>query len=83
MLEKSSDEFLGRKAHHLPGLFPGVLVAKPDLATFYGENATVGDGDSVHVAREVLEDPLRSLHPRFAVDHPVLFPNRARELHLR
>lgn len=83
MLEKSSDELLGRKGHHFPGIFSRVFVAESDPTIIDGKDAAVGDGNPVHIAGKIVEDLLRPLHTRLAVDHPIFFPDGVREHHLR
>jgi len=71
VLEKASDEFECRQGHGLAGMVFVGGEAKGNLSIMDGDDAVVGDGDSVHVARQVLKDFLRPLDGRFAVDDPV------------
>ena len=74
MLEKTPDEFLGVDRHGF-NLSPiGILISKANLAVVSGENSAIGDGDTVNVAAEIIQDGTRALDGRFAVDDPVLLP---------
>ena len=53
VLEKSTDELVGRQRHcTLPGIvYPSIAERHPVVV--HREDATVGDGDPVHVASQV------------------------------
>jgi hypothetical protein len=76
MRQKAPDELLGRQGHGLPALGLGVLVAEADLVILDGEQAGVGQRDPVDIPAQVIQDLLRALHGRFAVDDPPLDPDR-------
>ena len=50
----------------------GVSPAKGDLVVGRGDEARVGDGDTVRLAAEVMKNMLRTTEGRFAINHPVL-----------
>jgi len=76
MLQKTPDELLGRQGHGLPALVLGVLVTEADLVILDGEQAGVGQRDPMDIPAQVIQDLLRALHGRFAVDDPPLGPDR-------
>src|SRR5437867_10111531 len=71
--QEAPDELLGIECHHLDGIAMGaVLPAEADEPAIEGENAFVGDGYAMCVAREVVEDLLRAGEGGLAVDDPGL-----------
>ena len=71
--QEPPDELLGIECHHLAGVAVGaVLPAEADEPAIEGENAFVGDGYAMCVAREVVEDLLRAGEGGLAVDDPGL-----------
>jgi hypothetical protein len=82
VLEKPAKELKGVQGHDLPRAVPGILVPEGDGPVIHGEDSAVGDGDTMYVPGQVLEDLLRTLNSRLAVDDPVVFPDRFREAHL-
>jgi hypothetical protein len=79
MRQKAPDERVGGQRHGFPTLVWGVLVAKAHLAMIDGEETGVGQRDTVDLSAQVVQDCLRALHSRFAVDHPRLGPKPPRE----
>ena len=49
----------------------GVPPAKADLSVVEAEESSVGDGDTVGVAGQVLEHVFRTAEGRLGVDHPL------------
>jgi hypothetical protein len=75
MRQKAPDELVGGQRHGFPTLVLGVLVAKAHLAMIDAEETGVGQRDTVEIAAQVVQDVLRAVHSRFAVDHPPLGPD--------
>ena len=75
MRQKAPDARVGGPRHGVPTLVLGVLVATADLAISDGAETGVGQRDAVDRAAPVVQDVLRALHSRFAVDHPPLGPD--------
>src|SRR6266853_1822624 len=77
MNEEAADELATIQRHRLLAVAVSVILpAEPDLAVIHGQQPVVGDGDTVSVASDIVEDlgwpgerPLR-------VDHPLGVPNR-------
>ncbi len=77
MNEEAADELPTIQRHRLLAVaVPVILPAEADLAVVHGQQPVVGDGDTVGVASDIVEDlgwpgkrPLR-------VDHPLGVPNR-------
>ena len=77
--EKAADELVGREGHHLVSLAPFAPVVLPlegDALVIACDQAAIGDGDAMGVAREISQDFLRAAEGAFAVDHPVCVPQR-------
>jgi hypothetical protein len=71
--QEAAQELLDRKGHQaLLVAVSGVSPAEGDLATLQGDEAMVGDGDTMRVAAQVTENVFRATEGRFAVDHPIL-----------
>ncbi len=49
----------------------GISPAKAHLSVIEGEQPSVGDGDAVGVAGQVLQDMFGSAERRLGVDHPL------------
>ena len=62
------------------GRVGGILVAEGDAPLIDGEDATVGDGNAVNVASEILENSFGSLGGGFAMDDPLDIPDGRRPL---
>src|SRR6516165_2977268 len=74
MQHEASDELAGRQRHGLEAAWAFdsiVLVAERDANLVGLDQAAVGDGDAVRVAREVGQNLLWSGEWRFGVDVPV------------
>ena len=73
--QEASDELIGGDGNgavaRLIGV-PGLATPEGDGAAVEGEDAAVGDGDPVGVARQVAEHLLRSAEGWLGVDDPVL-----------
>ena len=80
MLQKTPDEFLGVDCHGLCLGPAGTLVSKGNLAVVDRNDSTVGDGDTVNVAGEIIEDCTGTLNSRFTVNNPVLLPYVSRQV---
>ena len=83
VLEEAADELAGFERHGPPRGVIHLLVTERDLAVFDGEDAAVGDGDTVNVPSQVAQDVIGALDAGFAVDHPVLSPDLGRDLDVR
>ena len=61
MLQEAADELLGRDGHHLGfGCVAVILPLEGDPTVFESQEAAVGDGHTMGVAAEILQDALRS-----------------------
>jgi hypothetical protein len=76
MLEKTPDELLGADGHgfDISTAF-GILIPKSNLTVVGSKDSAIGDGDTVNVAGEIIEDCASALDGRFTVDDPVLLPD--------
>ena len=74
VLQKATDELFGVDRHGFPLSTAGTLISKGDLAVVGREDSTVGDGHTVNVAGEIIEDCGGALNRRFAVNDPVFLP---------
>src|SRR6476620_9722576 len=57
--EEAADEFMGRQGHHLvtvTAFAPVVLPLEGDASLVRCEQAAIGDGDAMGVAREISQD---------------------------
>jgi hypothetical protein len=75
MLEKATDELVGRQGHGPPALVLGVLIAEAHLALLDREEAVIGQCDAVDIPAQIVQDLLSTLHRRFAIDDPALRPD--------
>ena len=75
MLQEAADALHCRQGHRLPAVMSRVLIAETDLAILDGEHAAMGQRDPVDVPAEVVQDLLRALDGRFAVDDLPLGPD--------
>ncbi len=79
VLEKAAQK-LGRcQSSGPPALSLSVFVAKGYRAVLSGQEARVGDGDPVNVARQVVDHLGNALDSGFAVDDPRGLPERLGE----
>jgi hypothetical protein len=72
--EKAADELVGIERHELVSLGavdPIILPLESNALVIESDEATVGDGDAVSVAREVAQHFLRAPKWSFAVDDPL------------
>ena len=74
MLQKTADELLGADGHGFGLIVPGILIPKGHLTVVDREDSAIGDGDTVNVAREIIENRAGALDGRFTVNDPVLLP---------
>src|SRR5512138_643899 len=80
MKKKPSDKLVGLKGHRLLTVLVCVIPPEEgDLAVSDGEEAGVTDGDSMGISAEVLQDALRAIEGRFAIDDPLLRIERPAE----
>jgi hypothetical protein len=56
MLQKASDEFVGRQGHGLPALILGILIAEAHVAALDRENTVIGQRNPVDISPQVLQD---------------------------
>ena len=82
MLQKTSYELLGANGHGFCLSIPGILIPKGHLTVIDREDSAIGDGHTVNVAREIIEDLACALDGRFTVNDPVLLPYRFRQLNI-
>ena len=75
LLEKAADELVGGQGHGPPAPVLGVLRAAAHLALLDREEAVVGQCEAVDIPAQVVQDLLRALHRRFAIDDPALSPD--------
>jgi len=74
MLEKTPDELLGADGHGFYLSTAGILIPKGHLTVVGRKDSAIGDGDTVNVAGEIIEDCTGAMDGRFTVDDPVLLP---------
>ena len=82
MLQKTPDELLGADGHGFGLIVPGILIPKGDLAVVSRDYSAVGDGDTVNVTGEIIQDRTGALDGRFTVNDPVLLPYGFRQLNI-
>src|SRR5438874_10756057 len=69
--QETPDELADRQGHHLGTLrVPVVLPAEADLSVSQGDEPTVGNGDPVRVAAQILEHLLRPAERPLGIDDP-------------
>ncbi len=56
----------------LPAVVGVVLPVEADFSSLYREQAMVGDGDAMGVARQIMQHMLRATEGRLGIHHPVL-----------
>src|SRR2546425_4013252 len=80
MQHKPPQELVGADRHlSLLVAVSVILPAEDDLTISQLDEAMVGNGDPVGVARQVMEHMLRSTKRRLGVDHPILAEQLAKE----
>ena len=81
MLQKTPDELLGADGHGFRLSTAGTLIPKGNLAVVGRDYSAVGDGYTVNVAGEIIEDCTGALDGWFAVNDPLLLPYGLRPFH--
>src|SRR6266851_2805150 len=77
MDQETADELRAIERHHLLAIaVPVILPAEADLAVVHGQQPVVGDGDTVGVASDIVEDLGWSGKRPLRVDHPLGVPDR-------
>src|SRR5467141_32106 len=79
MHQEAADELVGIERHHsvsLPTFEAVILPLEGDALVIERDQAAVGDGDAVGVAREIAQDFRGSPEWAFAVDHPFAVAQR-------
>jgi hypothetical protein len=74
MLQKTPDELLSADGHGFGLSTAGTLIPKDNLAVVGRDYSAVGDGYTVNVAGEIIEDRTSALDGWFAVNDPFLLP---------
>ena len=77
--QEAADELVGIERHHLValGTFDAVVLPlEGDAVVIDRDQAAVGDGDAVGVAREIAQHFLGTAEWPFAVDHPFAVAQR-------
>ena len=71
-VEKEAANELVDSERHCLGLVAGAVVLPPetDMAVFAGEETTIGDGDAMGIAAEIVEHLLGSAERALGIDHP-------------
>ena len=73
MLQEAAQELFARQAHGtLAAVMRVILPSKGHVGVGDGEDAVVGDCDTVSIAGQILQDMCRSAEGRLGVDHPIL-----------
>jgi hypothetical protein len=77
MQQKAPQKFVGRQRHHLLLVLVFVIfVSEGDLSIFQLLETNVGDGDTMGIAAQIIEDPIRTAEWRLGVDHPFILMER-------
>src|SRR6266849_6136792 len=79
MHQEAADELVGIERHHpvsLPAFEAVILPFEGDALVIERDQAAVGDGDTVGVAREIAQYFRGSPEWAFAVDHPLTVAQR-------
>jgi hypothetical protein len=80
MLEQAAQElFMGENHFATLAVMGVVLPSEGDGILVYQQESVIGDGYTVGVACQVLQDVFRSPKGRFGVDHPILAKESAQE----
>ena len=82
MLQKTPDELLGADSHGFCLSSIGTLIPKGNLVIFDREDSAVGDGDTMNVASEIIEDLTGALDGWLAVNDPFLLPYGFRQVNI-
>ena len=71
--QEAADELRGLKSHRAAAVVvPGVAPAKAHLSVLEADEPSVGNGDPMSVAGQVLQNVLGPAEGRLRVDHPLL-----------
>ena len=77
MDQETADELRAIERHRLVAVaVPVILPAEADLAVVHGQQPVVGDGDTVGVAPDIVEDLGWPGKRSLRVDHPLGVPDR-------
>ena len=77
MDQEAADELPAVQGHRLLAVaVPVILPAEADLAVVHGHQAVVGDGDTVGIPPDIVENLCRPGEGPLRVDHPLGVPNR-------
>ena len=80
MKQEAADELDRIESHDAAAVvMSGVAPAEADLAVVEAEQPSVGDGDAVGVAGQVLQHMFGSAERRLGVDHPLLSAQRTEQ----
>ncbi len=82
MLQKTPDELLGADGHGFGLTTTGTLIPKGDLAVIGRDDPAVGDGYTVNVAGEIIEDCTSTSDGRFRMSDPFLLPYVSRQVNV-
>ena len=84
MLDETPYELLSGESHGLPLIeVTTVLVAEGYVSVVDGDDPVIGDGDTVDIACEIVQDFVSALDRGFAFHYPVDVPNRVWEGDIR
>ena len=82
MLQETSNELLGADGHGFCLSAAGTLIPKGNLAVVGRDDPAVGDGYTVNVAGEIIEDRTGALNGRFRMSDPFLLPYVSRQVNV-
>jgi hypothetical protein len=82
MLQETPDKLLGADGHGSCLSTAGTLIPKGNLAVVGRDYSAVGDGNTVNVAGEIIEDLTGALDGWFAVNDPFLLPYVSRQMNV-
>ena len=82
MLQKTPDKLLCPDGHGFRLSIPGILIPKGNLAVAGRDYSAVGDGDTMNVTGEIIEDCASALDGWLAVNDPFLLPYRFRQVNI-
>jgi len=75
--EEAADELITAQGHRLLAVaVPVVLPAEADFVAVHGKQPVVGDGDTVGIPPDIVENLCRSGKRPLRVDHPLGFVDR-------
>ncbi len=82
VLQKTPDELLGANGHGFCLSTAGILIPKGNLPVVGRDYSTVGDGYTVNVAGEIIEDCTSTSDGRFRMSDPFLLPYVSRQVNI-